>query len=66
MFHYTGSNLLLCSLAQHTVLKSLMLVFVQALGMDTWRCCGVCCALNDYEPVAGYTVYSLCVNTAVE
>lgn len=43
----------LCCAVPHNVLKSLVLVFFQALRMEIERSSNVLCALTDYEPVAG-------------
>jgi hypothetical protein len=42
-----------------------VLVFFQALGMEIQRYRKVCCALTDYEPVAGLILYSLCGNIII-
>jgi hypothetical protein len=50
----------------HDLLTSLVPLFFQALGIETRSYSKVCCALTDYEAVAGLNVYSLCNNGVME
>jgi hypothetical protein len=47
-------------------LKSLMLIFFQALGMEIYNHHSVYCAVTDREPVAVLSAYSLYKNTVME
>jgi hypothetical protein len=55
-----------CYAVPHNLLKSPVLLFYQALGMEIQRYSNVSCALTDYEPFAGLIVYSLCKNIVTE
>jgi hypothetical protein len=47
-----------CNAVPHNVLKSLVLVFLQALGINILRYHNISCALTDEESVAGSTACS--------
>jgi hypothetical protein len=56
----------LCYTVLHNLLKSLAVVFFQALVMEKMCYHNVCCALTAYKPVSGLIVYSLCKNIVME
>jgi len=55
-----------CYGVPHNPLKSLVTVFLQALGKQIQDYRSVCCSSSNQEPVAGLIVYSFCKNTVME
>jgi hypothetical protein len=55
-----------CYAVPHNLLKPLVLVLFQALGMEIQRYRSVCCAVTEYEPVADLIVYRICENIVME